>query len=300
MADELLPWRFAYASTRGRSHVESDLPSQDSSSCILLEDKGVPLLIATVSDGAGSASHSEIGSGLACASFVEEISSLVKTQGGASPPDRSQIETWLTDLAQEIQVRADELGVPPRELACTFVGAVLTPTWSVFCQVGDGGVVIGLPASTDVHTSTYELIFWPEQGEYANETYFATMPGAPEHLQFSLDERLVREVALFSDGLQRMVLRYEARVPFDPFFHRMLQTVRRTEGTGELHHLSRGLGAYLGSPMVFERTDDDVSLVLATRCPELADPPPLNASVQAAETVEVEVSDVAGLAVEDA
>ena len=271
---QLLPWRFTYASTQGRSHVAGDVPCQDSSLCTLLDDDGLRVLVAAVSDGAGSASHSEIGSRLACASFVQHICARIHQQDAALPLERSDVEAWLADFGEQIKDKADDLGLTPRDLACTFLGAVITSTWSAFCQVGDGGIVVGMPGEADA-TARFELVFWPEQGEYANETYFATMAGAPEHLRFRLDNGAVREVVLFSDGLQRMVLRYDVREPFEPFFHRMLQTVRRiTDVSGDLHELSRGLAAYLGSPVVSERTDDDVSLVLATRCSELADPSP--------------------------
>lgn len=288
---EPIPWRFASASTQGRSHVESGLPCQDSSLCTLFDDgQGNPVLIAAVSDGAGSAVRSEIGSRLACASFNEEITTLIREHGSAAPLERAQIEAWLADFSQQVARQAEELGLTIRDLACTFVAAVVTPTWSAFCQVGDGGVVINGPAeeSGSESDAKFELVFWPEQGEYANETYFATMTGAAEHLQFRVDDCAVREIALFSDELQRLVLKFETREAFMPFFHRMLQPVRRiTNSTGEAHELSRDLAAYLGSPIIFERTDDDVSLILATRCPELAEPAPIPAPQPESSDVEV-------------
>lgn len=268
---ELLPWRFAYASTQGRSHIAGDVVCQDSSGCTLLDLPTGPVLIATVSDGAGSAARSEIGSGIACASFRQEMTALLTERDGRQP-SREDIEVWLKDFCSLVEAEAERLGLSSRDLACTFVGAVVAPTWSAACQVGDGGIVIGLPSPDG--SNEFEVVFWPEQGEYANETYFATMSGASEHLQFKIDDRPIREIALFSDGLQRMVLKYETRDAFGPFFHRMLQTVRRADGVGVLPELSRELGTYLSSPTVSDRTDDDVSLILATRSAELPDPPP--------------------------
>jgi Protein phosphatase 2C len=275
---ESMSWRFASASTKGLSHVESGLPCQDASLCTLLQDpEGNPVLIAAVSDGAGSAAHSEIGSRLACDSFHEEITSLIRRQGSAAPLERVQMETWLAAFSQRAASHAEELSLTLRDLACTFIAAVVTPTWSAFCQVGDGGIVVNGPAEgTSEPEPKFELIFWPEQGEYANETYFATMNGAAEHLQFRVRELAVREIALFSDGLQRLVLKFDTREAFSPFFHRMLQPVRRVTGlTGDAHELSRDLGTYLGSSIISGRTDDDVSLILATRCPEPAGAAPI-------------------------
>jgi hypothetical protein len=265
-------WRFAYASTQGRSHIAAGTPCQDSSTCLLVRStQGSHLLIAAVSDGAGSASHSDVGSKLVCSSFADEMKTFVREQGTATPIDREQVEWWLGDFRRDVACHADKLGVTQRELACTFLGAVVSPTWSAFCQIGDGGIVVSAsPGEKD--KAEFELVFWPEQGEYANETYFATMDDVAGHLQFRVRDTPVGEVALFTDGLQRLVLNYDTRTAFAPFFQRMLQPVRRVDHvTGEARSLSLDLGAYLGSTALSDRTDDDVSLVLATQQPALAE-----------------------------
>lgn len=275
-----MAWRFAYRSVAGRSHVGTGLPCQDASLCTLLQDGEAAVLVVSISDGAGSAARSEVGSHLACASFLEQISAFVREHGTEAPPERSYIETWLIDLSSQIAHAAEQLDLPPRELACTLVGAVIAPNWSAFCQVGDGGIVVNAASSESSTqqggpiTTEFEIVFWPEQGEYANETYFATQPGAVEHLQFCVQNRQVREIALFSDGLQRLVLSYATQQPFVPFFRGMFAPIRSiTDCAGEAPQLSLALAEYLGSPIVSERTDDDVSVILATQrdADELAD-----------------------------
>src|SRR5205814_1582884 len=138
---------------------------------------------------AGSAAHSEIGSRLACQSFEEEVSAFVAERGAMEPLTREATEAWLNDFRGRITREAARLGIPVRDLACTFIGVIAAPSWFVACQVGDGAIVIdSLP---DIETKVvtdggddFEVVFWPEQGEYANETYFATMPAASEHLRF--------------------------------------------------------------------------------------------------------------------
>lgn len=233
---------------------------------------------------------------MACNSFIKEITAQIRERGVALPIEGEHVQAWLTDFGDDVAHEANALGLTPRDLACTFVAAVVAPTWSAYCQVGDGGIVVGIPDRRDQEGTEFEVVFWPEQGEYANETYFATTPGALEHLQFRTDDRPVRELALFSDGLQRMVLKFDTREAFAPFFHRMLQTVRRVnDGAGELPELSRGLAAYLGSAVVSERTDDDVSLVLATRSHELAEPSQVAQAPSAAEPEPVAETHVDGI-----
>jgi hypothetical protein len=263
-----MAWRFASASVTGSSHARTDLPCQDTSRCAVLTSDGASVLVATVSDGAGSAARSEVGSHLTCESFHAEIAALVAERGAGRPLEREHIDNWIRDLAGQIGRTAETMALTPRDLACTFVGAVLAPTWSVFCQVGDGAVVVNAldPKAIDSQAAhEWNVVFWPEQGEYANETYFVTESRAVEHLQFERSDAAVREIALFSDGIQRLVLRYESQRPFDPFFRRMFAPLRHDQdGDGERATLSRELAAYLGSPLVSERTDDDVSLILAT------------------------------------
>jgi hypothetical protein len=45
----------------------------------------------------------------------------------------------------------------------------------------------------------------------------------------------------------------------------MIQPVRKTKAIGLDQELSEGLRRYLASPAICERTDDDKTLVLATR-----------------------------------
>lgn len=261
-------WRFAYASVVGRSHVDAGIICQDSSLCTLVQTEQGDVVVASVSDGAGSAMHSDIGSKLACASFEEEVAARLRERGASEPIDRESVETWLADFREAATREAERLGVSARELACTFVGAVIAPSWSSFCQIGDGGIVVDrptTPAEPGDGLGPFEIVFWPEQGEYANETYFATMAGATDHLQFRVDQRQVRDVAMFSDGMQRLVLQFDVRQPFTPFFRTMFGPVYARTLTGEDSDLSRDLAKYLGSTVVSERTDDDVSLILATQ-----------------------------------
>ena len=60
------------ASTIGTSHIAATQPCQDSHGCKILRDSsGQPVVVLVASDGAGSASVADIGSALACETFVK-------------------------------------------------------------------------------------------------------------------------------------------------------------------------------------------------------------------------------------
>ena len=71
-------------------------------------------------------------------------------------------------------------------------------------------------------------------------------------------------MALLTDGLQGLALRFDTREAHGPFFEPMFARLR-AEGEGEPESLREELRAFLGSAPVNQRTDDDKTLVLATR-----------------------------------
>lgn len=250
------PWRFAYASAIGASHVRESLPCQDFAACEHVQSPaGDQTLIAAVADGAGSATHSHAGARLACTSFLDF--------GRAVGEQMREQDTkqWLRNLRAQIEELADALGCLPRDLRCTFLGALIGRHYSCFVQVGDGVIVIA-PAE---EPEEYQWMFWPEQGEYANTTFFATDEDAPQHLRFaSLPSQGVC-LAMMSDGLQGLALNYRSRTVHNPFFQTMFRAVVADPRSGHLANLSAALADYLVSEQVNIRTDDDKTLILATR-----------------------------------
>jgi hypothetical protein len=116
----------------------------------------------------------------------------------------------------------------------------------------------------------YEPVFWPQSGEYANTTNFLTDPEWAEHLAFAQRPVRVEELALLTDGLQTLALSFAGRTVHAPFFRPMFQRLRAAApGEG----LARALRQFLDSEPVNARTDDDKTLILATRVPSRAPTP---------------------------
>lgn len=258
-------WRYAAASALGTSHEKLGSPCQDAHFCdVLHSTTGEPILVAVVADGAGSASRSQDGARLACALVADEVRALCEIGRSAGDFSRGTVCDWLVRFQNEIGARASSAGLAPRDFACTLVAAVVGRDQAALFQIGDGAMVVS-------DGDDYAWVFWPDTGEYENLTFFATDPQACEHLQFDLCERSIDEIALFSDGLQRLALHYQTRTAHAPFFRSLLTAVRAAEGESP-ETLSARLASYLASPVVNERTDDDKTLILATRR-HLADTP---------------------------
>ena len=250
-------WKVIRASTVGTSHTESNLPCQDNCCAdVICISEGLDYLVCLVSDGAGSAKEGGKGAELACASAWSSIEATLHNLG-ETPLVETSVEGWVKDIRRVIYETADANSLTARDYACTFLGAVISPNKAVFFQIGDGAIV----ASSGC---TQGIVFWPDSGPYANMTNFITEDNALANLNVSVTSSRIDEVAMFSDGLQRLALSFVQRTPHTPFFEPMFNVLRNQRPV-ECTSLDEQLAHFLNSPQINERTDDDKTLILATR-----------------------------------
>ena len=253
-------WRIAAASAIGTSHIKMGLPCQDSVGVRLLDAIDGAVLVCVISDGAGSAAYAELGSRTAVNTSIQLISDFFETGGIVSEIEKEVAAGWLTEIQSAITKLAEEAGSTPREFACTLMIAIIATETATFIQVGDGAMV----ASSEESEEWY-YVFWPQHGEFANSTNFVTSRDAAEVMDFENENRQIVDFAAFSDGIENLVLHSATRTVYAPFFNAMLGPVQQLLNPGLDSVLSDGLSKYLNSNSVCERTDDDKSLVLASR-----------------------------------
>jgi hypothetical protein len=123
---------------------------------------------------------------------------------------------------------------------------------------GDGAIV--LPTGEG-----RKHVFWPQHGEFAYTTNLITSAHRLEALEFETLGEPVEEIALFTDGLENLVLQKAAKAGHAPFFDSMFPAVRRSTASGVDAELSWALGGHLSSAPANDRTDDGKTLVLASR-----------------------------------
>jgi hypothetical protein len=241
------------------------MPCQDSVGTNLLDTPEGTVFVAVVSDGAGSAVFAEIGSKTAVDTSLQLINNFFETGGTISLIDRDLIISWLHEIRLVISKLAEGANSTSREFACTWLAAVIGQESAVFAQIGDGAMVTSNEGDDD-----WAYIFWPQHGEYANTTNFVTSSNSVEALEFRTEVRPIDRFASFSDGIENLVLNHGTRSVHSPFFTTMLAPVEQLSNAGLDHSLSENLAHYLGSERVCERTDDDKSLVLASRTAPLS------------------------------
>jgi hypothetical protein len=255
------PWRLVLRSVVGTSHSSTGKPCEDASAHMLFECPRVgEVLIAVVSDGAGTASQSQLGSRLACETFIEIVRQYLSAGHRVSEINRGTAEEWLAQVASAIEERARDAENQTRDYACTLLAAVVSEDTAAFLQIGDGAIVI-----SHGEEDGWSWVFWPQHGQFVNTTNFIVSENARDVLDFDLAPRRIDELAIFTDGLEDLVLHHASRTVHEPFFNSVFKPVRESAAYGYDEGLSIGLEHYLGSSIVCERTDDDKTLLIATR-----------------------------------
>jgi len=143
-------------------------------------------------------------------------------------------------------------------MATTLCAAILSPQGSIFFQIGDGAITVG-------NNGVYGVVFWPQSGEYANVTNFMTSDKFRNELEFQATTSKFTEIALFTDGIERLALNFESQTPHLPFFQPLFKAVQLSDNGDSL---ATDLGKFLESDSVKNRSDDDKTLILATQIAE--------------------------------
>jgi Protein phosphatase 2C len=254
-------WKYGSSSVAGTLHLKSSTRCQDASRAeVVLDVSGSEVLIAAVSDGAGSAALAQLGSSLACDLFVDDVKSHI--EGGSAGAISS--DNFFAELVGKFRrlasgwSRAESTRM--QDFACTLLAAVVWPDRAVYFQIGDGAIVESRRDEPD----RYTVVCWPQQGEYANTTNFLTDTDAAEKVFREVKSGAIDEISIFTDGIQRLALDYRARSAHAPFFAPLFAWLR-PHGGGYSRELSDSLAVYLNSEKINARTDDDKTLILATR-----------------------------------
>jgi serine/threonine protein phosphatase PrpC len=269
-------WRIAHASAIGLAHINQNTECQDRFACRTVKTAAEgEVLIAVVADGAGSTTDGQIGAQVACETFAEEVADLLNMKDASLKSLTQDFgRLWISYFQQKIADIARANKKELRDYASTLVGAVIGARAAAFYQIGDGGIVFsasGAPAS-------YRFAIAPVESEYVNVTDFVTDETAAERLRFELFEETVEDLILFSDGIYAVAVDYQNNRPHEPFLMPMIAPLRNGAA---LNGLNEKLENFLASPKINEKTDDDKTIILASR----AVAKPVNVSTETASVI---------------
>jgi hypothetical protein len=252
-------WRVAAASVCGSGHERAGLPCQDAHQWATVAER---LLVVAVADGAGSAPMSADGAAIAVASATEALrEELASSADVLKLPDEgleSILKNALAMAKSALESEANKRSLPVSALATTLVLVLAGPGLAAAAQVGDGSVV-GVTAEGGIIS-----LLRPTWSEYLNETVFVTSDDGLACSKAAVCRQELKRLAVMSDGLQMAALRMPEGEPYPGFFTPLFEFLEQEPDPAAARD---GLTEFLSSPRLRERTDDDVTLVLATRAP---------------------------------
>ena len=250
-------WKTIGQAITGTSHLQSERGCEDALSFKTLAlPNGDEALICCVSDGAGSALHAAEASSYTVQTTVQAITELLSV---TDTIEENNIIEILEQLYEDLRQMAEEKEEHINEYSCTLLGAVITEFYALFFQVGDGAII------RDTNPDQYAPVWWPHNGEYSNTTAFLVDDPNMGHLRIMRLQETIKEIAVFTDGLQLLTLNNESLSVHQPFFQDLFKWLRMVNQEEHLKVLDRKLGEYLNSELINNRTDDDKTLFLATR-----------------------------------
>lgn len=264
-------WQLAGASSIGKSHLDSELPNQDS----FFYQQTPDFNVAVVCDGAGSAKLSEQGSryfAQAVGDFLLQNASNFVTNFTQTHEVFELIKNNLATIRQNLanQIPAE---FSPKDYHSTVTAILILPTLNqaLLVQIGDSPLLssqfIQKHQQLD-YFDNLQVFGDDDKAEYINETHFITQDNWQDFLRIEwLDTQNVDCIALMTDGCADLVLAGGTlpRQVYRPFFanvvFNLLQTPSQEVGNSLLQ-------TALGNPATYRLTGDDKTLVVLLKNPQ--------------------------------
>ncbi|MBQ1761488.1 MAG: protein phosphatase 2C domain-containing protein [Aquincola sp.] len=257
-------WRLSAASVRGKSHIDADLPNQDSVHVATSEAGDV--VCAVVADGAGSAPRSGEGSTLASKHIAAYMCNFGISRSG-SQPTVDEFRFAVERSIEEVRTALATEGAPLSQFHSTCVVWLALPTKAYIAQIGDSVAMSTLFGWAG--EAGDEVDFFPEgrhtvheadRGEYANETHFLTECDWRAHLRVAEVDPKVDAVLLMTDGAMDVAL-----VRGQVFRGFLSNLVGKLLTLDERAERDQSLEAWLGAPQTYPLTGDDKTIFVAIR-----------------------------------
>lgn len=247
-------WKRSVSALAGRSHLAADTPCQDSVSTAYRRNVSA----VSLSDGAGSCAHSQIGS-KACASTLCSIMCRHFDEMWHMDEAEAKAKTLQT-LVDRLAREAVERDLSLHDLSATALGVAVKKNRFVAFHIGDG--VIGMELADPTGSKRLEVLSAPDNGEHSNETCFVTSSAALQHARLHRgsirqpDDSSISGFILMSDGPEAALYR-KADARLAPACSKLLASARSCKKDD----MRRGLGATL-ELIASTKTQDDCSIAL--------------------------------------
>ncbi len=225
-------WLFAHASVIGNSHISENIPCQDDSKFENYKN----FSIAVVCDGAGSCSHSDIGSKLVTEYCTYHFEKLVKSKKWDKSKKLPNRELWhksaketLFSIKLDLENYSINNELDFKSLSCTVIVTIALKNGLLVTHIGDGRA-----GYCNFKDEWFPTII-PCHGEEANQTIFITSDIWNEeiidnYIESNVIDDKVKAFCLLSDGCEKASFEcnlfdqenekyYDPNKPYELFFN---------------------------------------------------------------------------------
>ena len=258
-----MPWQVVARSAIGTKHVLKKQPCQDHGNYHKLFEGEI--IIGAISDGMGSAKHSDTGSKVAVEVAISQLKNIDWQKKLTEREKAKEIfHNLLITASSELKNEAEQHGYSMQDLACTLLVFVATPDWFTAMQVGDGLLVVRSKDDKD-----YKLLFQPDKGEFANETTSITSSDVLDEIHIRLEPKPYEFICAATDGIENIsLMKREGWRPSEKFFRPLEQYMLSQESES---HKSEEIDKFLNSDKINLKTDDDKTLLICVFQPPVTE-----------------------------
>ena len=238
-------WKTLNYEVIGKSHIKAKKVCQDKT--FTYNQNGA--IVSALADGAGSYEYSDIGAIIACKSICKFIGDNFDELISIS--NANEVITKIVNhVVADIEAKADEMQCDKDKLSSTLLCVAIKNDDVIVFHVGDG-LIAGLK------NGELKTLTMPDNGEFANATYFITSPRAFEKARLLKCNTLGFEgFALMSDGSSASLYNKKLQKPA----HAIAKLIIGLQYTFSNAYLETV--KYLMDYEIHERTTDDCSIAL--------------------------------------
>lgn len=253
-------WSIASASNCGMRNQRRKVDCQDYADSVKIPALHKDTIVAAVADGMGSAEQGRTGARCTVTSAIIQAGHILRKRESerAIVPHHLEyiLNAAMNSACMNLRERAERDGRPARQYATTLLLLIYTQGLLGTAQIGDGAAVVA------DGSGQYITFSKPHRGEYANETTSVTSHRALQSCRIDIAQADIRHIALFTDGMVDLLLDSRTLEPHHSFFAKTFNWL--SDQARDLQR-SGGLGTLLKSEKVSLRTDDDTTILLASR-----------------------------------
>lgn len=262
-------WQVYGVSCIGKSHIDTNLPNQDS---IYFQhtESGI---VAVVCDGAGSAQYSQAGAQFFSQAIGQMLINLSNELGNELGNEKTanltQTKSIIAEQIAQIRASLESQLMPDvslRDYHTTFTGVWINDVnQALLVQIGDSPLLSSQFVVTDNQIDYFanlQLYGDDSKNEYINETHFITQDNWQDFLTIAtIDLSQVDCIALMSDGCADLVFEGASVTPqiYRPFFGNLLFNLTQSQN---LQQGSTLIEQALANPATYRLTGDDKSLIV--------------------------------------